>query len=235
MPYAEDPTLWVTEIGPARVIGLNTYAPYGPGSVQRKWLKKALKISPEARNSTTPWLIVLMHAPWYTSYATHYREVECMRASLEPLLAKAGVDIVFSGHIHAYERTYRVLNHYPSPCGPVHVTVGDGGNSERLYTTFADGWGIPASDTAKKAKACPSRKTGDECAADAPGPYCYSEQPPWSAFREPSFGHGTLVIESPLKATWRWHRNQDGERVVSDEFEVLRGGETCKGFVAGGE
>ena len=231
----EDPTLWAKDIGPARVIGLNTYAPYHPGSTQRKWLEKALNIPVEVRNSTTPWLIVLMHAPWYTSYATHYREVECLRASLEPLFAKAGVDLVFSGHVHAYERTYRVLNHFPSPCGPVHVTVGDGGNAERLYTTFADGWGIPEADRARRAKACPSKRTGDECAASAPGPYCYDEQPPWSAFREPSFGHGTLVLESKERATWRWHRNQDGERVVSDEFVVLRGGETCEGYVDGGE
>ena len=231
----EDPTLWAKDIGPARIVGLNTYAPYHPGSVQRKWLERALKIPPEARNSTLPWLIVLMHAPWYTSYATHYREVECMRASLEPLLAEAGVDMVFSGHVHAYERTFRVLDHSPNPCGPVHVTVGDGGNAERLYTTFADGWGIPEADTTKRAKACPSKKSGDACATKVPGPYCYSEQPPWSAFREPSFGHGTLVIESPDRATWRWHRNQDGERVVSDEFVVLRGGATCRGYVGGGE
>lgn len=234
-PSPEDPTLWAKDVGPARIVGLNTYAPYGPGSVQRTWLEKALKISPEARNSTTPWLIVLMHAPWYTSYAIHYREVECMRASLEPLLARAGVDLVFSGHVHAYERTTRVLDHNPSPCGPVHVTVGDGGNAERLYTTFADGWGIPEGNKAARAKACPSKKTGDACAARVPGPYCSSEQPPWSAFREPSFGHGTLVLESAERAVWRWHRNQDGERVVSDEFVVLRGGATCKGFVDGGE
>ena len=235
-PSTEDPTFWAKDIGPARVIGLNTYAPYHPGSAQREWLERALDVAPEARNSTTPWLIVLMHAPWYTSYAIHYREVECMRASVEPLLARAGVDMVFSGHMHAYERTYRVLNHYPSPCGPVHVTVGDGGNAERLYTTFADGWGIPeSSEKGKRAKACPSKRTGDRCAASAPGPYCYGEQPPWSAFREPSFGHGTLVIESAERATWRWHRNQDGERVVSDEFVVLRAEGTCKGFVSGGE
>ena len=228
----EDPTLWVKDIGPARVVGLNTYAPYHPGSTQKRWLERALRIPPEVRNSTTPWLVVLMHAPWYTSYATHYREVECMRASLEPMFARAGVDVVVSGHVHAYERTSRVLDHSPSPCGPVHITIGDGGNAERLYTTFADGWGVPE---AKRARACPSKRSGDECAAKAPGPYCYSEQPPWSAFREPSFGHGTLAFESAEKATWRWHRNQDGERVVSDEFAILRGAATCAGFVDGGE
>lgn len=30
-------------------------------------------------------------------------------------------------HVHAYERMNRVYNYTVDPCGPVHVTVGDGG------------------------------------------------------------------------------------------------------------
>ncbi len=33
----------------------------------------------------------------YNTYAAHYKEKECMRLSLEPLLYKYGVDIVFAG------------------------------------------------------------------------------------------------------------------------------------------
>lgn len=43
--------------------------------------------------------------------------------------------------------------------------------------------------------------------------YCQSSQPEWSAFREPSFGHGTLDI-SPNSATWTWHRNQVGRPIL---------------------
>lgn len=59
----------------------------------------------------TPWLIVSTHAPWYNTYATHYKENECMRQAYEPLLFKYNVDIMFLGHVHAYERTKPVYNY----------------------------------------------------------------------------------------------------------------------------
>jgi hypothetical protein len=34
------------------------------------------------------------------------------------------------GHVHAYERTKPVRNYYVDECGPVHFTIGDGGNIE---------------------------------------------------------------------------------------------------------
>lgn len=34
----------------------------------------------------TPWLIVSFHAPWYNSYAGHFKENECMRLAYEKLL-----------------------------------------------------------------------------------------------------------------------------------------------------
>ena len=32
--------------------------------------------------------------------------------------------------MHAYERSHPVYNYTVDPCGPVHITIGDGGNSE---------------------------------------------------------------------------------------------------------
>jgi hypothetical protein len=43
--------------------------------------------------------------------STHYKEPGCFRAAYEPLLVRHGVDIVMSGHVHAYERT-KPLNDY---------------------------------------------------------------------------------------------------------------------------
>lgn len=53
----------------------------------------------------TPWLIVLFHVPWYNSNKAHQCEGDDMKAAMEPLLHAAGVDMVFAGHVHAYERS----------------------------------------------------------------------------------------------------------------------------------
>ena len=50
----------------------------------------------------------------------------------EPLWLQYGVDLLLSGHVHAYERSNPVANYSadPSGCAPVQLTVGDGGNHE---------------------------------------------------------------------------------------------------------
>lgn len=55
----------------------------------------------------TPWLIAVLHAPWYNSNTAHQgeRESEGMMAAMETLLYQQNVDILFAGHVHAYERS----------------------------------------------------------------------------------------------------------------------------------
>lgn len=57
----------------------------------------------------TPWLLVLMHVPWYNSNRAHQGEGDKMMASMEPLLYAANVDIVLAGHVHAYERSVSLM------------------------------------------------------------------------------------------------------------------------------
>lgn len=45
-------------------------------SAQYKWLESDLK---KVDRTETPWVVVSMHAPWYTTYVFNYLEVECMR------------------------------------------------------------------------------------------------------------------------------------------------------------
>lgn len=59
----------------------------------------------------TPWLLVSTHAPWYVTYSGHYKENECMRQGYEPLMVKYGVDVMFFGHVHSYERTKPVVDY----------------------------------------------------------------------------------------------------------------------------
>ncbi len=64
---------------------------------QLAWLEK------ELQNSGTDWKICYFHHPLYSSGAYHGSSVE-LRLLLEPLFIKYGVQVVFAGHDHVYER-----------------------------------------------------------------------------------------------------------------------------------
>ncbi|XP_071687215.1 purple acid phosphatase 22-like [Rutidosis leptorrhynchoides] len=117
------------------IIMLGSYADFGTDSDQYKWLANDLA---KIDRSITPWVIVLLHAPWYNSNTAHQGEGESMRLAMEEMLYNARVDIVFSGHVHAYERFTRVYNNNADPCGPMYITIGDGGNREGLAMSYKD-------------------------------------------------------------------------------------------------
>ncbi len=64
---------------------------------QVAWLEAALKAS------DADWKICYFHHPLYSSSAQHGSAVE-LRRVLEPLFLKYGVQVVFAGHEHVYER-----------------------------------------------------------------------------------------------------------------------------------
>jgi hypothetical protein len=64
---------------------------------QLEWFEKQLMAS------GSDWKIVYFHHPVYSSGGTHGSNLE-VRALLEPLFLKYGVDAVFAGHEHFYER-----------------------------------------------------------------------------------------------------------------------------------
>lgn len=91
------------EVSGVHVVMLGSYADFGYGSDQIRWLESDLK---KVDRRKTPWLVVIVHAPWYNSNYAHQGEKESvdMRVMMEGLLYKARVDLVFAGHVHAYER-----------------------------------------------------------------------------------------------------------------------------------
>lgn len=121
--------------GAVHVIMLGSYANFGPGSDQLRWLRADLS---KVDRSKTAWLIVTVHAPWYNSNEAHQGEGEEMRRAIEEVLYGARVDLIFAGHVHAYERFTRVYNKNEEQCGPIHITVGDGGNREGLASNYVD-------------------------------------------------------------------------------------------------
>ncbi|CAN6439362.1 unnamed protein product [Victoria cruziana] len=86
----------------AYIIVLSSYSAYGKYTPQFSWLEEEFK---KVDRNETPWLIVLMHAPWYNSYNYHFMEGETMRVMYEAWFVKYKVDLVFAGHVHAYERS----------------------------------------------------------------------------------------------------------------------------------
>jgi calcineurin-like phosphoesterase family protein len=65
---------------------------------QLEWLEQQL------RESDSSWKICFLHHPLYTS-GRYQRAAPVFRMTLEPLFVKYGVDVVFAGHEHFYERT----------------------------------------------------------------------------------------------------------------------------------
>ncbi|KAF3325366.1 purple acid phosphatase 18-like protein [Carex littledalei] len=115
------------------VVMLGSYTDYDKESDQYNWLKRDLA---KVDRKKTPWLIVVLHAPWYNSNWAHYGEGDAMMASMEPLLYEAGVDLLVAGHVHAYERSRRVYKGKVDSCGTMHITIGDGGNREGLAKRY---------------------------------------------------------------------------------------------------
>jgi hypothetical protein len=64
---------------------------------QLEWLEKELS------SSKSEWKIAFFHHPLYSSGERHGSELD-LRSVIEPLFVKYGVDVVFNGHEHFYER-----------------------------------------------------------------------------------------------------------------------------------
>ncbi|KAL6846870.1 hypothetical protein ACP4OV_022723 [Aristida adscensionis] len=178
--------LWYSvKMASAHVIVLASYSAYGKYTPQWTWLQAELA---RVNRSETPWLLVCVHSPWYSSNDYHYLEGETMRVQFERWLVDAKADLVFAGHVHSYERTHRVSGVAAggaaparNSSAPAYINIGDGGNIEGLASMFR------------------------------------TPQPEYSAFREASFGHAMLDIKNRTHAYYEWHRNHDGVKVVADK------------------
>ncbi|KAJ7967273.1 Purple acid phosphatase [Quillaja saponaria] len=194
VPYkaseSDDPVWYSIKRASAYIIVLSSYSAHGKYSPQYWWLKDELK---KVNRSETPWLIVLMHAPLYNSNDDHYMEGESMRIVFESWFVKNKVDVVFAGHVHAYERServsnvaYNIQNGLCTPVkdrsAPVYINIGDGGNIQGLSNILRE------------------------------------PQPDYSAYREASFGHAIFDIKNRTHAHYSWHRNQDGYAVEADSM-----------------
>lgn len=93
------------------------------------WLREDLAAT------QAPWKIALLHRPVLAT--GKYGSFPEVASALEPLFQEYGVDVVFQGHNHLYERTWPSRDGapvktgegaYDRPGAPVYVTTGGGGD-----------------------------------------------------------------------------------------------------------
>jgi hypothetical protein len=125
--------------GNAHFVALDTTQNYGVYSTQYNWLVNDLQAS------TQLWKFVFFHHPAYSS--GRHGSSSNVQARLVPIFEAYGVDVVFNGHDHDYERTCPIFNGActtPQDGGVVYVVTGGGGAS--LYSVNGD-WFTAYSDS----------------------------------------------------------------------------------------
>ncbi len=125
------------DYGLVKTIVLSTYSDSKRGSNQYNWLLHELKGTDRVQ---TPWLIVMMHNQFYTTFKGHNNEKETMvmRDAMEELFRKYQVNFVFSGHDHAYMRSKPMFLGKVDKSGksPIYLIVGEGGNRENHSRSY---------------------------------------------------------------------------------------------------
>jgi hypothetical protein len=125
--------------GNAHFVALDTNQSYSAGSAQYDWLVNDLQAS------TQRWKFVFLHHPAYSS-GNHGSTAE-VQTHLVPVFETTGVDVVFNGHDHDYERTCPILDGMcttPQDGGVVYYVTGGGGAP--LYPAGSD-WFTAYSDS----------------------------------------------------------------------------------------
>jgi acid phosphatase type 7 len=109
------------------------------GTAQRAWLVADLAAVDRVR---TPWVVVTFHQPYVNSNTAHPIASEGlpMQLAVEQILQDGAVDVVLSGHVHAYEFSCRAANYTCVLDGsaPYYITIGDGGNREGLAADWVE-------------------------------------------------------------------------------------------------
>lgn len=111
--HAPNEAWYSFDYGNAHFVIVDTNDDFSPGSPQINWLVDDLS------KAHSEWLFVVQHHPPFTTSGWEKDKMIEIRKYLVPVFEKYHVDIVFCGHVHAYERGEKN--------GVKYVTVGGGG------------------------------------------------------------------------------------------------------------
>lgn len=186
---------WSFDFGSVHLTSFSTENDFSVGSEQYQWIEADLRAARQRPNLR--WLFVSGHRPFLSSdkseYNTHQPNAP-MIASLGPLFEQYGVDMVFTGHMHCYERTYPVFangtiapgvhagqNSYTNPQAPVYIVQGNAG--AMVLETWID------------------------------------PQPLWSANRQQLYGFGRVTLMSYANGTDALqYQSMSGGKTVDELF-----------------
>jgi predicted MPP superfamily phosphohydrolase len=96
-------TYYSFDLNNVHFVFIDPYLDYKPGSEQYQFIENDLKTA--STNTNTDWTFVVEHIPMYTSPSKHSAN-STIRDIYHPLFDKYGVDLVFSGDNHNYQRTF---------------------------------------------------------------------------------------------------------------------------------
>ena len=96
------------------------------------WLENDL------RSTRAFWRVVFFHHPPYAT-GLHQGDILCSwaREKIVPILERYGVQVVFSGHEHSYQRSHPVRDNTTTTQGDGTVYITSGGGGAVLYPVFA--------------------------------------------------------------------------------------------------
>lgn len=125
-----DATYYLARRGSLALVALDTNESVEAGSAQGRWLAETLESL--AEDPGVLFRIVAMHWGPFDSGSGHGSNLDA-RDALVPLFERYGIDIVFSGHDHVFER---------STVGGVRyvMTGGGGGGRRKPHDVLGDTW-----------------------------------------------------------------------------------------------
>src|SRR5215208_1869749 len=135
-------TYYSFDLNNVHFVFMDPYLDYRPGSEQYQSIENDLKTA--STNPKIDWTFVVEHIPMYSSPSKHPAD-STIRDTYHPLFDKYGVDLVFSGDNHNYQRTFPLkydennsLNplitntnttYYDDLNGQIYLITGVGGRS----------------------------------------------------------------------------------------------------------
>jgi len=128
--YPEPENYYSFDYGNSHWTIVDSNQPLSPGEEQFKWVEKDLA------SSSARWKFVAHHHPPYSSDENDYGDTRIEESdlgdlnarSLVPLYEKYGVDVVWVGHIHDYERTWPLKGgEVVEDGGVIYIQTGGGG------------------------------------------------------------------------------------------------------------